>query len=293
MSKSKQDSELDELRAERDHWRRIAQERGDENAELHRQLERQSVHAGVFGIDAPRRYDEAMQRFQQERDAARTELAALKNTISSALRYQESEYSRAVKETGGWLTRLNDLATNGTLPELVSKMFQSSAVIFAAMHNGETQLVQRWQGDPRLADTSSPYPHAMTITAIVIAAQRTILHHLAATEAILAYGLAHDPGLICDILIRQCREDGAPNMSVLELLPLDWIQEHLPDPPAKHSTLYEGLTHAHTLRKGGQTYRQYAHRANRAERQLRQYIRWYEAIEQAGRTDVRDMLPQA
>ena len=83
---SKRDEQIEQLEAERDHWRRIAHQRAAENADLLRQIERLTIHAGVLGIDSLKRYDQAMAQLQIERDQAR----ALLNDLIA--RYGQVEF---------------------------------------------------------------------------------------------------------------------------------------------------------------------------------------------------------
>lgn len=69
MTKSKCEQELEKMREERDHWRRLAQERKEENSELKRYIERQNIYAQAFkaGLSV---VDQELLRIQRERDAA-------------------------------------------------------------------------------------------------------------------------------------------------------------------------------------------------------------------------------
>lgn len=67
MAKSRHEQQLEDMTAERDHWRRAAQQRGQELAEAKRRLERQDIHLRRI-MRGAKGDDEEIERIQLERD---------------------------------------------------------------------------------------------------------------------------------------------------------------------------------------------------------------------------------
>lgn len=80
MTKSKCEQELEKMREERDHWRRLAQERKEENSELKRYIERQNIYAKAVRAGLSE-VDNEMARIQRERDAALFQIDVMNNFI--------------------------------------------------------------------------------------------------------------------------------------------------------------------------------------------------------------------
>lgn len=77
----KRDQQLEDLRAERDYWRKLAHERGEQAQRLAQDLEAQGIHvqALVSGAGgAAGAYDDQIRRLISERDALAAELDALR-----------------------------------------------------------------------------------------------------------------------------------------------------------------------------------------------------------------------
>lgn len=72
MPKSKCEKQLETMTEERNHWKRLAQEKADKVSQLERQLERNSIYAHAF-TDGFKSIDKEIDRLQRERDITQAE----------------------------------------------------------------------------------------------------------------------------------------------------------------------------------------------------------------------------
>ncbi len=85
MSKSKCDAELEQMTAERDHWRTIAKQRAEDVRRLQNQVDRQSTLSGAVFRGAAAELDQAYAKLQEERDQWRDKAVDLHNVINFTL----------------------------------------------------------------------------------------------------------------------------------------------------------------------------------------------------------------
>ncbi|MCC7130449.1 MAG: hypothetical protein IT297_08645 [Anaerolineae bacterium] len=125
MSKSKCETELEKVKTERDHWRKLAERQGEQIGDLKRSLERMEIHAGMFGIDMVRRYDAALERLQKERDTARADTVRLVDTITNWLQQEKNRFEQTLKRFQRWNETLGEAAKEQPIPHLAAVVLSS------------------------------------------------------------------------------------------------------------------------------------------------------------------------
>jgi hypothetical protein len=211
----------------------------------------------------------------------------LTRAIGDFLDVSRNYYQEKEEKVDEWITYLNDVAEQRPLPHLVAAI-QNAAIELAddkvdlfdsATQRAIEKLHLESTPDEDLLD---PYNHpglclggAWSYLAAASIRESMVYY------AMKAYGLAHDPKLVCEEIMRQCqRKAGEPDIKYVMLLPIEWIQNNLPDPPAKHTTLTTGLRNVQTWLNTGRTKQQYYTDTGFPERTLKQAEGWYDVIKQ-------------
>lgn len=89
------------------------------------------------------------------------------------------------------------------------------------------------------------------------------------------------PEYICSYVVSRLKHKGEVDEISLEALPPNWIQDNIPEAPAKVSTLKEWLEIAYQFRISGQDQETFARAKHCPTRRLRDYLRCLEAFEYA------------
>jgi hypothetical protein len=201
-------------------------------------------------------------------------------TENSRTFYQDSEL-----RVDEWISYINEVAEQRQLPHLVAAI-QNAAIemaddkvdVFDAAMGRAIEILHLEEiPNDELLD---PYNHP----GLCLGSAWSYLTAAAIRESMVyyamkAYGLAHDPRLVCDEIMRQCRgKSGYADIRCLMLLPMEWIRTNLPDPPAKYPTLFTGLKTVQYWLNSSLTKQQLYTRDGIPERTLKQAEGWYDAI---------------
>lgn len=89
------------------------------------------------------------------------------------------------------------------------------------------------------------------------------------------------PEYICSYVVSRLKHKGEVDEISLEALPPNWIQDNIPEAPAKITTLKEWLETAYQFRISGQDQETFARAQHFPSRRLRDYLRCLEAFENA------------
>lgn len=240
-----------------------------EVGDLHRQLERQQVHASVLGIDAIKKYDASMERFQIERDAALEAVGAYKAAFI-IVTHMVNEWAEAAQNDKREI--YTKLKACEPLPQLSRLLMEIHERIEAAQIGDINRQLDRYQ------PTLDSDPLAMFRLLVGVATIAGSREH--AVETLRhAYGFAHDPALVADEILRQCRTEGAPNMATLQRLTIQWVRDNLPNAPSKLDTLRLGLTIRQKEIDSGISREAFSKKGYGTPRRLLEYQGWYETLD--------------
>lgn len=99
----------------------------------------------------------------------------------------------------------------------------------------------------------------------------------------MIYG--NDPSLICALILLQLKRNEL-DIATLQSLPAQWIENNIPNSPAKKSTLCDGLTLAYEFEQSGSLQTAFSRDKDMNPRNLRTYINWLDAVKTASLVDL-------
>lgn len=299
MSKGRCERDLEEMTAERNHWLKLAQERteqlGDvltEMVQLRDALATQRDDAALIGGEGGllngireqrdnwrRRAEEAMERAT----SAETDVQRLVTAIEDFRNKSRWYYDHILSDQD--FAVLAEVAEQRSLPAVAAAVWEVGATVIKVSQEQHERSRQSALQKLGLADAAEEEKlNAHLHPGISLAqAWESIFNagvvNLASALVMQAYGIAHDPRLVADMILRECRTKGEPSMKTISWLPDGWITNNLPNPPAKNETLQEALRVLREEELSGLNRRQFAAKCSLDERTLRLWQSWKDALE--------------
>lgn len=292
MSKDKRAKEIEQLMAERDHWREMARKRSDENAELRREVERQAILLRSLTNGAFKEVYESIAAIQMERDRVLSDVNRLTGAIQNFLYTAQDTYQQSDARFNEMLAILNEVYENQTLPHLPAAILHATGIISNLKSEVIQNSTERALAKLGLSDTPvdqlDAYNHPGTwLTRALAYIDAASARDTCRSYLLEAYGLSHDYRLVADQILRECRVNGEPRMQTLQWLSDEWMKESL-NPKPKKETLQEGLRLVQLEIQSGLTRQEFCMKYGHAERTMRNYQGWWDALERAAKK-----VPQA
>lgn len=275
------DARIAELERLYDDQKRITDKLATERDDYKRQLKqaRRELKAQAYLAKAGRGlvdsiYEQSQEVVDREDDIERL-TKAIRNFHSQATTYHETSM-RGLKK---WLDLLN---------KVEKKMPHSVALVITALQELHEASVGVSQGTPQrvkelrpdISDLNDIYNHPeITLADALSIIQRAAAIEYSAWLSIKAAGLAHVPEFVAEQLLRECRVHGEPDVKTLQKLDPDWLAANLPEAPAKHQTLFDGLVMVWRQISSGDTPQQFYIKTGEPERTLRKYRGWWDTLE--------------
>jgi hypothetical protein len=222
-------------------------------------------------------------KYREQRDAALVELESLRSTIKRSHLAAQVTLQNFQRNARKKVERVNLLSKEADLPQVV-------ALFLSAFHITEKIAIDHYNA------TVGTVMKDHGLEVMVQDNPRLVLEGLAALKLIsgiwdtaltyitFAYGYAHDPVVVAEEILRDCRTSGEPKMTSLRRLPLKWIKTNLPDPPGKYSTLFEGLKQREAEMRSGLTREEFLEKATVTRCRLQEYQGWYDKLDEISRS---------
>jgi len=268
------EQELKAIRAERDHWKRIAQERGQAIQNLTNRLERAEMYADAFTSGAMPKLDERIERLQTERDNALKEVAELKALIYHATNAAIQMFEKYENDNQVILEELAERQNKNENPDVSSVILEMLFIADQTYKRDVRQLVEKIDDDTAYLDTFKPQE------ALYVAGVYRIMFGMQLayrTLMIAAYAYSHDTAAVADKILRECRTRGEPTLKTVNLLPTAWMQKAIGC--KSHITLKDALTYVTLYRKSGLKKDDFAYQYGIASRALDNYLAWYRRLD--------------
>lgn len=287
MGKSKADKRIEQLEAEREHWRKVALERTAERDNLAQELEAARIDGDVLATGTIGKYRAHIKRLIAERDQARSEADHSYTLIQDAL---DATYTACMKQgelAHKSLTRMDEVLGEGNTPHLVHAMAHiciQAVDRSAAEYNAWVQT---------LPTTLSPQ---ILLAAIIRLAYSEGEITAALLSLAQAYSFSNHPPLICDQICRSLRTTGTVKMLWLEKLGQQWFADNVSSAPAKLLTIQEWLNLSGKRRKSGLSITEFATRRGYSRKSIERAETLRDEIESIARTlpaDVKAVFDQA
>ncbi|GIK67705.1 MAG: hypothetical protein BroJett018_54990 [Chloroflexota bacterium] len=265
---NKHEREFEELKQERDHWRRLAQERG-------KTLETLQIKNSYLGVGMNEALEKAARDIQELRshlsqfEAFRATLIQLARETMQGYEISRKQFAEDVERV---MQELSERKAYPSIGEAIMMIFteaQNQAIDDSLSSHNKVDIYQS-QGvfGPVAAEMLSALNDLLMYTRLLRGLE------LGAEAHETAMLLAGNYPLIAHHILLECESNGMPELHWINDL-WEWITRNLPEPPAKPETLQAGLKDAYIYKQGK--------RVDISERQLRKSIHWYERIEALSR----------
>jgi hypothetical protein len=214
-----------------------------------------------------------------ERDQARDSLSDTKTAIREVGRYTEELYEIARKDAEQLMSELATHFSKGDVSHTAMHLYAVSSRVQRLGDALENRSIQMFTEQSKYTDVSfDPRPYLLHLRRLMFL---TGVWEVSLFDAIHAYELSDHPGYVASDILYECRVLGEPRIETLERLSVGWIEENLPDPPKKYTTLQEGLKIFQAMLDSNLNQTQYHARTGTPERTLRKYQDWFDKLTEA------------
>lgn len=273
MGKSECEQELETVRAECDHWKRIAQERERVIQDLKNRLERSEMYADAFTSGAMSKLDERISQIQDERDLFKKELEHLEASVQD----QKNRMKVGTDELKAFVTeKLQEI--DKTVQELSDAIIGKEALYGVVQENtflpfSTIKLINR---DLSLLKDEAKDAELWELLLFTRIAGMIIPLELSLGEITIR---SLQPSSIAKGLLEYCYAKEKASNDLITMFPSDMFEEKGLFSDTTPQTLAIALTTCVKWKNSGLTKEAFCQKEGLTTRRLRDYERFFERME--------------